>query len=320
MAVQDATVFIGSSSEGKRYAEYLQAALDEYCESAVWDQGTFGLSESSLHALVSESQRVDFAVLVLTPDDLTLARDLERPSARDNVIFEVGLFVGALGPERTVIVRANDVDLSLPSDLAGITTCTFRSQRTDANLRAAVNPAALRIREVLQDLGKRDRSDAIGESNDRSSEPITWNRDTVLAALSERFGSEQADLARHLFKWADGRPGLSNSFGRGKKDGAWLAGYQDTPRYLWPFVLYTYGRIEIQFQHIAKRPPFDDRFLRNELRLKLNTIPGVSIPEERLERRPSIDLLALRTAEGLEAFTDAMAWAFDQADHHAESS
>src|SRR3954449_10080972 len=103
MGKRDATVFIGSSSEGKRYAEYLQAALDDDCESAVWDQGTFGLSESSLQALVSESQRVDFAVLVLTPDDLTLARGSERPSARDNVILEVGLFVGALGPQRTFI-------------------------------------------------------------------------------------------------------------------------------------------------------------------------------------------------------------------------
>jgi hypothetical protein len=41
-----ATVFIGSSSEGKRYAEYLQAALDDYCEARVWDRGSFGLSES----------------------------------------------------------------------------------------------------------------------------------------------------------------------------------------------------------------------------------------------------------------------------------
>jgi hypothetical protein len=112
---------------------------------------------------------------------------------------------------------------------------------------------------------------------------------------------------------------LCDSFGRGKKDGAWLAGYQETPRYFWPFVLYTYGRVEIQFQHIAKRPPFDDRDLRNELRLKLNTIPGVSIPDETLERRPSIDLLAIRAAEGLKAFTDAMDWAFDQADRRAES-
>jgi Predicted nucleotide-binding protein containing TIR-like domain len=148
-------VFIGSSSEGKRYVEYLQAALDDYCEAAVWDQGVFGLSTSGLDALVTESRRVDFAVLVLTPDDLTVKRGLSRSSARDNVIFEAGLFVGALGPRRTLIVHAKDVELDLPSDLDGVTLCTLKSQRGDANLRAAVSPAALQIREVLQALGKR---------------------------------------------------------------------------------------------------------------------------------------------------------------------
>jgi hypothetical protein len=317
MDVRNATVFIGSSSEGKRYAEYLQAALDDYCESTVWDQGTFGLSESGLYALVSESQRVDFAVLVLTPDDLIVERGLKRPSARDNVIFEVGLFVGALGPQRTFIVRASDVELNLPSDLAGITTCMFRSQRTDANLRAAVNPAALRIREALRDLGRRTQIDVVDDPI-RTSEPVRWNRGTILAALSDRMGSEEASIVRQLFSWADARRDLSDSFGRGKKDGSWLAGYPDRSRYLWPFVVYTYGRIEIQFQHIAKRPPFDDRSLRDELRLRLNEIPAVSISEEMLERRPSIDLFTMRSAEALKAFTEAMDWAFAQAKRQAE--
>lgn len=155
MAAQDPAVFIGSSSEGKPYAEYLQAALEDHCEAAVWDQGTFGLSESGLDALIAEGQRVDFAVLVLTPDDLTVKRGQEEPSARDNVIFEAGLFAGALGPKRTFLLHEKDVRLNLPSDLAGVTTCAFRSQRKDANLRAAVNPAALKIREVMSDLGVR---------------------------------------------------------------------------------------------------------------------------------------------------------------------
>jgi predicted nucleotide-binding protein len=201
MGVRDATVSIGSSSEGKRYAEYLQAALDDYCESTVWDQGTFGLSESGLHALVSESKRVDFAVLVLTPDDLIVERGLKRPSARDNVVFEVGLFVGALAPQRTFIVRASDVELNLPSDLAGITTCMFRSQRTDANLRAAVNPAALRIREALRDLGTRKEIDVVDDPV-RTPDPVRWNRRTILAALSERMGAEEASIVHQLFSTA----------------------------------------------------------------------------------------------------------------------
>jgi hypothetical protein len=71
------------------------------------------------------------------------------------VIFEAGLFVGAIGPGRTFFVHAKDLELNLPTDLAGITTCTFRSQRHDENLRAAVNTAALRIREAMALLGAR---------------------------------------------------------------------------------------------------------------------------------------------------------------------
>jgi hypothetical protein len=149
MSVQRPAVFIGSSSEGKPWAEHLQAALEEHCESTVWDQGVFGLSASGLFALVKETRRVDFAILVLTPDDLTHVRGVDAASARDNVIFEAGLFIGAIGPERTFLVHANDVRLDLPTDLAGITTCTFVSKRRDKNLRAAVNTAALRIRDTM---------------------------------------------------------------------------------------------------------------------------------------------------------------------------
>lgn len=187
MSAQDPAVFIGSSSEGKPYAEYLQAALEDYCEAAVWDQGTFGLSESGLDALIAETQRADFAILVLTPDDVTVKRDQEEPSARDNVIFEAGLFAGALGPKRTFLVHARDLQLNLPSDLAGITTCTFRSQRKDENLRAAVNTAALRIRERMRELGIRKPGDA------------TPAVEMLQAATSSRtLGEEKAELDREL--------------------------------------------------------------------------------------------------------------------------
>jgi len=155
MSAQRPAVFIGSSSEGKRVAEYLQAALDDACDATVWDQGGFGLSESTLHALVATSQQVDFAILVLTPDDVRQSRGSAAPCARDNVIFEAGLFVGAIGPERTFFVHASDLELNLPTDLAGITTCTFRSQRHDKNLRAAIKPAALLIKEAMEPLGPR---------------------------------------------------------------------------------------------------------------------------------------------------------------------
>jgi hypothetical protein len=38
-----------------------------------------------------------FAVLIITPDDVVSSRDIEAQAPRDNVMFELGLFMGRLG-------------------------------------------------------------------------------------------------------------------------------------------------------------------------------------------------------------------------------
>jgi len=96
-------------------------------------------------SLLEMAQRSDFAALVLTPDDAVVTRDAEVSVARDNVIFELGLFLGTLGPRRVFIVRPRDLDLRLPSDLADVTCLDYRHNRRDQNLQAAIGPAANRI-------------------------------------------------------------------------------------------------------------------------------------------------------------------------------
>jgi hypothetical protein len=175
------SLFIGSSSEGLDYARHLQAELANDCDASIWNQGVFGLSGNTLTSLVQEADRVDFAVLVLTPDDLTSKRGNETHSIRDNVLFEAGLFIGALGAPRTILMHANDLDLDLPSDLMGTTTCTFRSQRSDNRIRAAVGPAATDIREVLRRLGLKDRANP-GDAEAvpaPSNLPLTDERDEL---------------------------------------------------------------------------------------------------------------------------------------------
>ena len=68
------------------------------------------------------SQEVDFAVFVFAQDDWTTT-DASQPSQaspRDNVVFEAGLFGGAPGIRRTLILHANDA--KLPTDLLGLTS------------------------------------------------------------------------------------------------------------------------------------------------------------------------------------------------------
>ncbi|MFD0328317.1 MGMT family protein [Streptacidiphilus monticola] len=69
---------------------------------------------------------------------------------------------------------------------------------------------------------------------------------------------------------------------------------------IWPLALYPVaGVVEVVFQHLRLRPPFDDTALRKELMDRLNAIDGIELPEAKLELRPSfpMDLLALRCEE-----------------------
>jgi hypothetical protein len=145
-------LFIGSSTEGKDIADMLQLGLDYDVEVTVWHQGVFGLSQGSLESLVQASRQFDFAALVLTPDDLTSKRGNNVNSPRDNVIFELGLFMGALGRDRTFIVHCRDEKLDLPSDLAGVTSATF-AKRTDGNLQAALGSVCTQIKNAIKHCG-----------------------------------------------------------------------------------------------------------------------------------------------------------------------
>jgi hypothetical protein len=149
------SVFIGSSSEGLAIAYALQAELDKVCEPVVWSQGVFEPTGTTMGSLLEMARGADFAALVLTPDDPVMTRGAEVRVARDNVVFELGLFLGTLGPRRVFIIQPRDTDLRLPSDLAGVTRLDYRHDRSDRNLQATIGPAANRIRNAIASEGPR---------------------------------------------------------------------------------------------------------------------------------------------------------------------
>jgi hypothetical protein len=117
-------LFIGSSREGLFYANQIKNIITKECgnwlECEVWNEGgIFRLNKSTLDNLVKASRRFDYGVLVATNDDLALIRLKAKQIPRDNVIFEMGLFLGSLGLTRAFLVAQ---DCKLPSDYNGITT------------------------------------------------------------------------------------------------------------------------------------------------------------------------------------------------------
>jgi predicted nucleotide-binding protein len=165
MDTSDPSLFIGSSTEGLPIAHALQAELDEECEPLVWKQDVFGPTATTISSLLEIAENSDFAALILTPDDSLVLRGVESAAARHNVIFELGLFLGRLGPERVFIIHPRDEGMQMPSDLAGVTCLTYKSKRKDKNLQAAIGPAATAIRNRIASMGIHPGRDRLPSSN-----------------------------------------------------------------------------------------------------------------------------------------------------------
>jgi len=161
-------VFIGSSSEGLEVAKSIKANLDHSCECQIWCQGLFGLSEGTLESLVNSISMFDFAILALTNDDLLTTRGADYNSPRDNVLFELGMFIGGLGKKRTFIVIDKSAKLKLPSDLAGITPASFEPPQK-GKMQSAVGTACYEIEQAISSIGLK-KNESINNSEENELE------------------------------------------------------------------------------------------------------------------------------------------------------
>ncbi len=138
-------LFIGSSQKNLRVAKILAEGLEECANVKIWDEGVFGLNQGFLETLLKELAEYDFAVFILAPDDMTTSKDVTKPSPRDNVLFESGLFMGVLGRERVFLVYDETVELKIPSDLAGVTLASYDGTRIGGEDAAAAVRKASRL-------------------------------------------------------------------------------------------------------------------------------------------------------------------------------
>jgi hypothetical protein len=133
-----------------------------------------------------------------------------------------------------------------------------------------------------------------------------WDEKSFFEDLKARRGPDEAQVARDILEWA--RTNLPRfTWGTGKQHGSFIPVLDHKGMSNYPFVIYTYGRVEIQFQHMKARP-FDDETKRLELLRRLNEIEGMDIPADKITKRPSIPLSALRSAAALKQFFQAFDW------------
>jgi hypothetical protein len=148
-------IFLGSSTQQEKLLEALTRGLQDIADVEPWTT-VFSPGVSTLDRLAELTRQVDFAAFVFGLDDWTSRGSAPDPSSgqaapRDNVVFEAGLFGGALGMHRTFILHAHGA--KLPTDLLGLTSIRYEPATTPAIVRQMNE----KLRKAIEEQGRISR-------------------------------------------------------------------------------------------------------------------------------------------------------------------
>lgn len=149
-------VFIGCATEALEIATTVQALLSGRFDTTVWFDKQFAPSQFAVESLLTALRTHDFGIFIFTADDVVRMRGAEAPAVRDNVIFELGLFIGGLGRERSYILApAGVTGFHWPTDVAGLNPAVYSQDPQHGGLRAALQPACDRLADRMTRVGVR---------------------------------------------------------------------------------------------------------------------------------------------------------------------
>lgn len=147
-------LFIGSSRESLPIVEALVAGWKSPPFIVrPWTGGVFTPSQFPIDDLAMQVVACDFAALVLGPDDQVLSRGATSHAPRDNVLFELGLFMGSIERARTLFIIPSDEDVKIPTDILGLNPLRFASRT--GSLADSVAPVCNDIAAFIQRMGPR---------------------------------------------------------------------------------------------------------------------------------------------------------------------
>ena len=149
-------LFIISTVESLDIARDIKAQLDyDDVEVTIWNEtSVFNGGDYTIEALERAVKESDFGIAILQDDDIIVSREIEKRGPRDNVIFELGLFMGLLTRRRTFIALPRGVDQKLASDLRGITPLEYK---INSDKTHDVSNLVHGLRNTIRRLGIRDK-------------------------------------------------------------------------------------------------------------------------------------------------------------------
>lgn len=168
-------VFIASSSKALTLADKLKEGLNAtaLCEAKLWNEESLGQASSTIIEMLEEATAsYDFAIIVLAKDDVIVKDTGETLKARDNCVFEAGLFMGALGRTRCFLV--NSVKQSdLPTDLGGVISIPIL-EPSDLTDRKACGNALETALAKIKDVIDASRREGVAAKNKSLVNLLTW--------------------------------------------------------------------------------------------------------------------------------------------------
>lgn len=107
------------------------------------DQANRG--QDILGKLLSQAQQAVFAVVLLTADDDggKYGARTSSPRARQNVVFELGLFIGLLGRDR--VAALNDPSIEIPTDFSGVAYIPVDGESWQIELARELKAASISV-------------------------------------------------------------------------------------------------------------------------------------------------------------------------------
>lgn len=191
-------------------------------------------------------------------------------------------------------------------------------QRIIEFLNEQMNPAEILGLEIKQFVGQDLKTlvpRVIGQTSNaqsvkgrQKSTEENWSEETFFAELTKLKGTIEAEIAKKILEWIKTKVNTI-WYGVGRRGSLVpINKSKDRESYRFCFALWTDGNVEIYFQHMKTRPPFDSEEKRFELLNKLNQIKGVNIASEKISARPSFPISTLTETTELNKFIDAFNW------------
>jgi hypothetical protein len=138
-----------------------------------------------------------------------------------------------------------------------------------------------------------------------TKQPI--DQSAFLEMMLRKRGADECRVAEQLMEWAKDQ-GLQLGFVKRLTMASFIPMLETDDGSRYPISVQTSGNLYLQMIYLRPHPPFNDPAKRDELRQKLNAIPGVEVEPDRMTGYPRIPLETLTNPTALQALTSALTW------------